>query len=151
MTDMTACSDVLGLSARRSVARGLSWADGHRMVEACPEIECAESPKPIDAVSFAAWRLRKRDEAPRPGGRLLIDTRSGPQTGPHVDITWTAVWTAERTAPGHLRRSRTHASMRDPAHTAMRHDRRDATRRLTTAIAALATRPVAAAWCDLPA
>ena len=63
MTGMTACSDVLGLSARRSVARGLSWADGHRMVEACPEIECAESPKLIDAVSFAAWRLRKRDDA----------------------------------------------------------------------------------------
>jgi hypothetical protein len=45
------------------VARGMSWADGRRMVEECPEIECAESPKPIDAVSFAAWRLRKRDDA----------------------------------------------------------------------------------------
>jgi hypothetical protein len=55
------------------------------------------------------------------------------------------------TAPSRLRRSRTHASMRDPARTAMRHDRRDATRSLTTAIAPPATRPVSAAWCDLPA
>ena len=60
---MTRMLGMYGLPARRSVARGLSWADGRRMVEACPEIECAESPKPIDEVSFAAWRLRKRDEA----------------------------------------------------------------------------------------
>jgi len=34
----------------------------------------------------------------RSGGRLIIHTRSGPQTGPRVDLAWTSHWTADWTS-----------------------------------------------------
>jgi len=73
--------------------------------------------------------------------------------GPHVDLAQSAtspMWPDMHLAESPASIANT-PSMRDPARTAMSHDRRDATRSLTTAIAAPATRPVSAAWCDLPA